>query len=316
MIIQHQNVKTGEAHNITTLVEDAVWTTKRTGSPASLELTVLVHSLIQWDEGDKITLMTDDANLFYGYVVKLSQNEKERVKVTAYDQVWYLKKNKETYVFKNKRADQILTQIAQDFGLTLGALENTGYAVPSMIEDGQTLLDIVLKALDYTLINTAKMFYLWDDFGKLTLSDVEKSRLEVVVGDNALATGYTYEREIDSETSNKIKLAKDNKETGKRDIFLFQDSATMEQWGTLQYYEKVDEALTEAQIKEKGDKLLAWYNRPRKSFTLNALADLRVRAGTAVYTVVSDIEMQSWFIVEEAKHDLLKEKMELKLKVV
>lgn len=90
----------------------------------------------------------------------------------------------------------------------------------------------------------------------------------------------------------------------------------MKQWGTLQYYEKVDAEMTEAQIKERGDKLLTWYNLPRKSFSLTALADTRVRAGTAVYVTMADIEMQSWFIVEEATHDLLKEKMDLKLKVV
>lgn len=316
MMILHQNIKTGAAHEITMLTEKAKWTTKRSGSPASLELTVLADSLIQWDEGDILSVTTTDANLFYGFVAKISETENQRVSVIAYDQVWYLRKNKETYVFKNKRADQILTQIAQDFGLTLGALENTAYMIPSMIEDGQTLLDIILKALDHTLVSTAKMFYLWDDFGKLSLSDVEKSRLEVVIGDKSLATGYTYEREIDSETSNKIKLAKDNKETGKRDIFIFQDGATMKEWGTLQYYEKVNEALTEAQIKERGEKLLAWYNRSRKSFSLSAISNPKVRAGTAVYVTVADVAMQSWFIVEEATHDLVAEEMSLKLKVV
>lgn len=316
MMILHQNVKTGAADDITTLTESAKWKTKRSGAPASMELTVLTDPQIQWDEGDIISVTTANGNLFYGFAVKLSETDKKRITVTAYDQVWYLKKNKETFVFVNKRADQILTQIAEDFGLQLGALENTSYVIPSMIEDNQTLLDIVLKALDYTLINTAKMFYLWDDFGKLTLSDVEKSRLEVVIGDNSLATGYTYEREIDSETSNKIKLAKDNKETGKRDIYIFQDGETMKQWGTLQYYEKVDAEMTEGQIKERGEKLLAWYNLPRKSFSLSALADTRVRAGTAVYVTVADVKMQSWFIVEEATHDLVKETMDLKLKVV
>jgi len=316
MMILHQNVKTGAAHDITTLTESAKWKTKRSGAPASMELTVLTDPQIQWDEGDIISVTTATGNLFYGFAVKLSETDKKRITVTAYDQVWYLKKNKETYVFVNKRADQILTQIAEDFGLQMGALENTSYMIPSMIEDNQTLLDIVLKALDYTLINTAKMFYLWDDFGKLTLSDVEKSRLEVVIGDNSLATGYTYEREIDSETSNKIKLAKDNKETGKRDIYIFQDGETMKQWGTLQYYEKVDAEMTEGQIKERGEKLLAWYNLSRKSFSLSALADTRVRAGTAVYVTVADVKMQSWFIVEEATHDLVKETMDLKLKVV
>ena len=66
-----------------------------------------------------------------------------------------------------------------------------------MIEDGQTLFDIVLKAIDYTLINTGKMFVLWDNFGKLTLTDVETAKLDLFVGDGSLATGFTYESEIE-----------------------------------------------------------------------------------------------------------------------
>jgi hypothetical protein len=157
-----------------------------------------------------------------------------------------LKKNKETYVFNGKRADEIMAQIAADFGLKIGTLENTGYMIPSMIEDGQTLFDIVLKALDYTLINTGKMFVLWDDFGSLKISDVEKSKLDLFVGDSSLATGFTYETDIDSETYNKIKLVQDNKTTGKRDVYIFQDSNNMKFWGVLQDYEVVDEKMNEA----------------------------------------------------------------------
>lgn len=168
--IQYQNNVTGAAFDITTLVSGAKWSTKRSGSPASLELTAIVNDEIQWSHGGIVTLLDDKTGLFYGYVVKISQNEKEQVQITAYDQTWYLKKNKDTYVFKGKRADQVLKQIAEDFKLKTGSLANTGYSIPSMIEDGQTLFDIVLKAIDYTLINTGKMFVLWDNFGKLTLT--------------------------------------------------------------------------------------------------------------------------------------------------
>lgn len=197
--IQYQNNVTGAAFDITTLVSGAKWSTKRSGSPASLELTAIVNDEIQWSHGGIVTLLDDKTGLFYGYVVKISQNEKEQVQITAYDQTWYLKKNKDTYVFKGKRADQVLKQIAEDFKLKTGSLANTAYSIPSMIEDGQTLFDIVLKAIDYTLINTGKMFVLWDNFGKLTLTDVETAKLDLFVGDGSLATGFTYESEIDSE---------------------------------------------------------------------------------------------------------------------
>lgn len=263
-----------------------------------------------------VALKDGKTGIFYGYVVKIRQKETDRVEVTAYDQTWYLKKNKETYVFTGKRADQILTQIAADFGLKCGALENTGYAIPSMIEDGQTLFDIVLKALDHTLINSGKMFVLWDDFGSLRITDVEKSKLDLFVGDSSLATGYTYETDIDSESYNKIKLVRDNKKTGKRDVYIFQDSKNIKLWGVLQNYETVDEDMNEAQIKERGGQMLELYNRPKKSFEVKALLDLSVRAGRALYIGIKDVGVSSFFIVEEASADLLKEQMTLKLKVV
>ena len=211
---------------------------------------------------------------------------------------------------------QIVKQIAEDFKLKTGTLANTGYAIPSMIEDGQTLFDIVLKAIDYTLINTGKMFVLWDNFGKLTLTDVETAKLDLFVGDGSLATGFTYESEIDSEAYNKIKLVKDNKKTGKRDVYIFQDSKNMTLWGILQDYEVVDEDMNEAQIKKRGGQMLELYNRPKRSFSVSAIADLSVRAGRALYIGIGAVGVKSFFIVEEATHDLLKETMSLKLKVV
>lgn len=314
--ILYQNPKTGDAFDITSLCSAAKWTTKRSGSPSSLDLTVLADSAVVWDHGGIVAMKNGDDGLFYGYVVKISQNEKDQVAVTAYDQTWYLKKNKETYVFNGKRADEILTQIAADFGLKCGALENTGYAIPSMIEDGQTLFDIVLKSLDHTLINTGKMFVVWDDFGSIRITDVAKSKLDLFVGDGSLATGFTYESDIDSETYNKIKLVQDNKTTGKRDVYIFQDSNNMKFWGVLQDYEVVDEKMNDAQIKERGGQMLELYNRPKKSFDVKAILDLSVRAGRALYIGIERIGVSSFFIVDEHSADLLKETMSLKLKVV
>lgn len=314
--ILYQNNVTGDAFDVTTLCAGAKWSTKRSGSPASLELTVIVDDSVTWTHGGIVALKDGKTGIFYGYVVKIRQKETDRVEVTAYDQTWYLKKNKETYVFTGKRADQILTQIAADFGLKCGALENTGYAIPSMIEDGQTLFDIVLKALDHTLINSGKMFVLWDDFGSLAITDVETAKLDLFVGDGSLATGYTYDQDIDSDTYNKIKLVKDNKTTGKRDVYIYQDSKNMTLWGILQDYETVDESMNEAQIKERGAKMLELYNRPSRSFSLNAITDLSVRAGRVLYIGIGAVGVKSFFLIEEATHDLLKETMTLKLKVV
>ena len=120
----------------------------------------------------------------------------------------------------------------------------------------------------------------------------------------------------DDATYNKIKLVKDNKKTGKRDVYIFQDSKNMTLWGILQDYEVVDEDMNEAQIKKRGGQMLELYNRPKRSFSVSAIADLSVRAGRALYIGIGAVGVKSFFIVEEATHDLLKETMSLKLKVV
>lgn len=313
--ILYQNIKTGGAFDVTPLVTAAKWTTKRTGSPASLELSVLADASVGWDHGGIVAVKDGNTGIFYGYVFKLSRNEKDQLTVTAYDQTRYLK-SKDTYVFTGKRADQIAAQIAADFEIKTGALANTGYVIPSLVEDNQTLFDIILKGLDLTLIHTGKMFVLWDDFGSLRITNVAESTLDLFVGDASLATGFTYSSDIDSETYNKIKLVRDNKETGKRDVYLFQDSNNMKFWGVLQNYEKVNESMNEAQIKERGGQMLELYNRPKSTFEAEALSDLSVRAGRALYIGIARLGLSQFFIVEEAAHDLLKQTMHLKLKVI
>lgn len=97
-----------EAWDVTTLVTACTWTTKRTGSPAALELTVL-RSETAWVCGGMVAARRDGETFFQGYVFKVSSGEGEELSITAYDQLRYLK-YKESYVFEGQRADQILAQ--------------------------------------------------------------------------------------------------------------------------------------------------------------------------------------------------------------
>ena len=309
--VMYWNIRTGEQQDITTLCKAATWKTKRVGSPAQLDLTLVPDPGVDIVEGGVITL----DNIFKGYVFKHSHNEKGETSLTAYDQIRYLK-NKDTYVFEGQRADQITRQIAADFGVTCGDLANTGYVIPQMVEDNKTLLDIICKALDLTLINSREMFYLWDDFGSLRISNVAASALGLMIGDGSLATGYTYTKDIDSDTANKVKLYRDNKTTGKRDVYIVQDSSTMRMWGTLQHTDAVAEELNDAQIEAMADSLLELKNRPKVSFDISAIADLSVRAGRCIKIEIASVGINGWYIIDECSHDLVKETMTLKVVIV
>lgn len=312
MQILYQNNVTGAAYDITTLITSASWKTQRVGGPAQLNLSMIKDPAVEIVEGGAITATEDGTGIFYGYIFKRSTTEKEAVTVTAYDQIRYLK-NKDTYVFQGQRADQITAQIAADFGIRLGELANTGYVIPQMVEDSKTLIDIISKALDYTLINTGQMYCLWDDFGALRISNIAESAVGVVVGDNSLATGYTYSSDIDSDTANRVKLMRNNKDTGRRDVYIVQDSNSMGRWGILQHYASVDESLNAAQIEAQATNLLAVKNRPKVSFDISGLSDLGIRAGRAIKIEIGDIGINGWYIVDECAHDLVKETMTLKV---
>lgn len=315
MKILYQNKKSGDMFDITTLVSSAKWSTKRVGSPASVDLSLIDDEQIKIEHGDIIAIKDGNTGLFYGYVFKYSRDENKVTKVTAYDQMRYLK-NKDTYVFKGKRADEILRQIANDFKIKLGALANTGYVIPSMIEDSKTLFDIILKALDHTLINANQMYYLWDDYGSLRISNVKETVLNLIIGDGSLATGYTFNSDIDSDTANKIKLVRDNKDTGKREVYIVQHGENISHWGILQHYDKVAEELNKAQIEAQAKNILALKNRPQLSLDIKALSDLSVRAGRSIFIKIADVGVKGWYVIDECSHDLINEAMSLKLVVM
>jgi prophage tail gpP-like protein len=319
ILIDNRN---GKVWNITSLVPSLTYKTKRIGSASSLDLTFIRGSLFQSasfevNSGDVITVRSDNLNVFYGYVFEISSGKDESVSIKAYDQIRYLLMN-DTYVFKDVTASQIVRQIADDFELKTGLLADTEYKIPKMVEDNQKLLDIICKALDLTLIHKGGNFMLFDDFGKLSVRNIQDMKVDFVIGDYSLLYDYGLKRSIDGDTYNKIKIYQDNKETGKRDIHIEQDSANMAKWGRLQLYKQADEKMNEAQIREQLSQLMTLKNRESRSISIDAIGDLRVRAGSYVPVIIEELDINQYFLVDECTHkfDADSHTMKLELRVI
>ena len=80
--------------------------------------------------------------------------------------------------------------LAADYGLTVGTLADTKYKIPQRIEEG-TLFDTIGNASDLTIINTGKVYNLFDDFGKLTLKAYADMFLPIYI-DEDTAQEYSY----------------------------------------------------------------------------------------------------------------------------
>ncbi len=285
------------------MIEEGItWETSRKGEPGKLSFSVVKDNIIDFQEGNHVRLTVDGVNLFYGFVFVKKRNKEGIISVTAYDQLRYLK-NKETYLYTNKKASELLRMIAEDFRLQTGTIEDTKYVIPYRKEENNTLFDIIQSALDLTLQNKKEMYILYDDFGKLTLKNIESMKVNFLI-DEETGENFEYTSSIDTDTYNKVKLTYENEETGKRDVYIAQDSANMNAWGVLQYFDTLKKG-ENGQV--KADALLSLYNKKTRNLKLsNVLGDKRIRGGSMVIVNLhlGDMIVQNYMLVEKVKHTL------------
>ena len=290
-----------EVSNSTTTVS---YSTERTGSPGKLTFTVIKAGELSFTEGDVVRFSVDGTLVFYGWVFTKSKDRWGIIEVTCYDRIRYLKANA-SYAFYNQTAAQIIAQIAADLQLDTSTLADTGYVIPSLIETDQSCLDIMQGVLEQTLLNTGTIYVLYDDGNGLALQAAGDMVSNVVIGDKSLLTDYTYKTDIDEQTYNSVKLVRPNEETGRADVVVAEDSATIGQWGLLQLYQQVDGDLNTAQMTAQAQTTLAFYNRRLRTLKVQSLGVIGLRAGQMIRMKVDglgDINLDQYVLLEKVTH--------------
>lgn len=280
--------------------EGVTWDTERKNTPGKLTFSVIKDDVLNFQEGNPVRLTVDGQNVFYGFVFSKKRSKDGSIQVTAYDQLRYLK-NKETINLEGIKASELLQLLAEDYRLNCGIIEDTGYKLESIVEEDQSLFDIIQNAMDETLQATGVLYVLYDDFGKLTLKNIQSLKTDFII-DQETAEDFDYSSSIDGETYNKVKLAFENEDTGKRENYIVQDGEHINQWGVLQYYETIQSDIGAA---AKAEGLLSLYNQKERKLTVkNVFGDPRIRAGVSVIVNLNlgDIIAQNYMVVEKAKH--------------
>lgn len=259
---------------------------------------------ISFFEGDVVRVSVDGVLVFYGWIFTKSKDRWGVITVTCYDRLRYLKASA-SYSFYGQTAGDIIKQIAADFQLEVSQIEDTGYKIPSLIEEEQSCLDIISEAIQQTLLNTGKIYVVFDDGKGICLKEAGNMKSNVVLGDGSLVTEYTYKTDIDAQTYNSVKLARPNESTGKADTFIVQDSNNIKKWGLLQLYQKVEEEMNDAQVKARAMTTLKYYNQRMRTLSVESLGVLGLRAGMMVLMNVSelgDISLKQYVLLEKVTH--------------
>lgn len=297
----HLYIQNGETVYEPVVQGSITWETQRKGQPGKCTFTLIPDDILKIEEGNALRLDVDGTPVFFGFIFERSWNSDGLVKVSAYDQLRYLK-NKDSYNYVDLTAGEVIKMIAGDYNLEVGELEDTGEKIIRNEKD-KTLFDIITTNMDIAMMHKKKIFVFYDNAGKLTLKDAENMKLNVVI-DNKTALNYEYKISIDSNTYNQIKLYREDKNTKKREVFLTKSSENINKWGILQKDESIDEGVDGQSI---ADNYLSIYNRPSKSLSIkDAFGDIRVRAGCILPVILDtkDTVLENYLLVESVTHKI------------
>lgn len=293
------------------LKDNIQWETTYSGTAAQLTFTVIKDENIAFHEGSQVIFKYQGMPLFYGFVFKKTRDKEHHIKCICYDQTRYLQ-NKNSMVYSNKTATELIEMIAKDFSLKTGDLIDTDVKIPLRVEDNTSLFDIIQYALDYTTQQTGELYTFYDDFGKLTLKkSVDMKSNCVITKDNA--ENFDYTSSINESTYTRIKRYFDNKETGVREIYTYDESAKRPYYGVLQLCEKIeDENINDfvANAEKQMKRDLAQYSAPTRTLEIKGvIGDVMVRGGSLVCVsldlgdiIVNSQENGYYFVCDSVKH--------------
>ncbi|GIQ70771.1 hypothetical protein DUZ99_01965 [Xylanibacillus composti] len=295
----------GNVWNVAEICSGLSWKTSRIGRAGSCEITLIKNAVFQeknfnYNNGDILSVRHGQHKMFYGYIFSVDSHHDKTVKITAYDQLRYLMAN-DSGVFEGATATEIIRKFAGDFQLTIGELADTRYKM-DLVESDKRLMDIITTALDKTMMADYGLFVLYDDYGQLTLRNTQQMIVNLSVGDSSLLLGYSLKSSIDNDTYNQVKVVQDNENTGRRDVYIERDSANIAKWGLLQLYQVADRNMNQAQIEQAMRNLLLLKNQEERKLRLDALGDIRVRAGCYLNVMIEEFGFNQNVLVDECTH--------------
>ncbi len=293
-------VESGDSVLLPVLVGEISLEQYRKNNPSSLTFNCLVDDILQLNQGSAVSFKYNNLGLFYGYIFKISQTSSTQVQVTCYDQLRYFK-NSTSMIYKEKTYSQLLQSICEKYQLKVASIESSGYVLPNKIEQS-TIFDILGNASDETYNNVGKLFVLYDDFGGITLKNVNSMIIPNVLDESNIGS-YSYISSIDS-AYNKVSIGKSNTETGAYELYVANDEDAQNAWGILEYH-KEQSSLEDSELTAMAENLLEQYCTTRQSLCLeDCIGNPLVRAGSCILVELDIMghSIKDLMLVEKVVH--------------
>lgn len=313
-----QNSNDGQIYDISSISEEIQVSDSIDGEASSLTCVLQKdpNNLLKVSNGSIVSFIVDGKGFFFGYVFKIGTDAEENYQITCYDQMRYLKNN-DVYVTSNMTASNIFKKICEDKDLRYKIKAATKYVPKAYLHDNKTLYNIIKRGMDLASLNDKKTYFIRDYFGTLTWDELGLEKTNVVLGDKSLINSYKYEKSIDNDVYNQVKMYRDNETTGKRDVWIVKDSNNIKRWGLLQFLEQADDDANSSQVKETAQNYLKKYNAEAETLSLEADGIIELIAGSGIKFELAREGINKWMWIKTSKHTFTKDThtMELELEV-
>lgn len=255
---------------------DARWRTRAAGT-GMLDIFTTADGI---EPGEPVRF----GGVFDGTVFSVEKSGEGSV-VTACDRLRYLG-YRDTKVFSGRTVGEIVREICGERGLPMGEIADSGGRITSLIADNRPLLDIIRLAMEQARLTGGEPLSFFDDVGKLVLKRERELLIPAVLDGRGFISSWRFMADIGGDTYNRIQLVRKNRKTGRREIFVREDRASIARWGVLQYCGQVLQSATDGEIAAMAEELLRQKNRTMNGMAVECLGDGRFRAGMCCETQI------------------------------
>lgn len=302
--IQLLVVKDKKTIDMTNLVQSVRWSGRKGSSARTITVAMIdddgyrhARSGIDVADGNQCVFLVDGKERFRGILMNQNQGDNKQLKFKAYDNGIYLANNKDTFVYKNKTADQVFSDVCSRFGIPTGEVAKCSYKIPEFTKSKTTGQDAVLDALSLDYKATGTRHFISSDKGKLSLFQRKDQVISFVVDGDANLYGYSYTKSIESIKTRVKMISKEGTTLAEKS-----NSSLEQKIGIFQEIQQPDESLTKAQVKDLVGSVLDTLDDPEETLTLNILGDPDVISGKAILVKIPHLDISRAYYVDSDDH--------------
>ena len=302
--IQLLVVKDKKTIDMTNLVKSVRWSGRKGSSARTITVAMIdddgyrhARSGIDVADGNQCVFLVDGKERFRGILMNQNQGDNKQLKFKAYDNGIYLANNKDTFVYKNKTADQVFSDVCSRFGIPTGEVAKSSYKIPEFTKSKTTGQDAVLDALSLDYKATGTRHFISSDKGKLSLLRRKDQVISFVVDGDANLYGYSYTKSIESIKTRVKMISKEGTTLAEKS-----NSSLEQKIGIFQEIQQPDESLTKAQVKDLVGSVLDTLDDPEETLTLNILGDPDVISGKAILVKIPHLDISRAYYVDSDDH--------------